>query len=117
MSFWGATVITNLFSTIPLVGKNIVEWLWGGFSVGNPTLNRFFSLHYLMPFAIAGMAIMHLALLHDVGSNNPLGLDVHEDKVTFYPYFYVKDLIAFFVLMLVFSFFFIFFSKSFKPFR
>jgi ubiquinol-cytochrome c reductase cytochrome b subunit len=111
MSFWGATVITNLFSTIPFVGKNIVEWLWGGFSVGNPTLNRFFSLHYLMPFAIAGMAIMHLALLHDVGSNNPLGLDIHEDKVTFYPYFYVKDLIAFFVLMLVFSFFLYFYPN------
>jgi len=111
MSFWGATVITNLFSTIPFVGKNVVELLWGGFSVGNPTLNRFFSLHYLMPFAIAGMAIMHLALLHDVGSNNPLGLDVHEDKVTFYPYFYVKDLIAFFVLMLVFSFFLYFFPN------
>ena len=111
MSFWGATVITNLASTIPFVGKNIVEWLWGGFSVGNPTLNRFFSIHYLLPFVIAGLAIMHLALLHDVGSNNPLGLDIHEDKVTFYPYFYVKDLIAFFVLMLVFSFFLYFFPN------
>jgi quinol-cytochrome oxidoreductase complex cytochrome b subunit len=111
MSFWGATVITNLFSTIPFVGKNVVEWLWGGFSVGNPTLNRFFSLHYLVPFLIAGAALMHIALLHEVGSNNPLGVDCHEDKVFFYPYFYVKDLIFFYILILTFSFFLYFFPN------
>ena len=105
MSFWGATVITNLFSAIPVVGKSIVEWLWGGFSVGNATLNRFFSLHYLMPFLIAGMTLIHLALLHKDGSNNPLGVNGAIDTVSFYPYFYVKDLFSFLILVLVFSFF------------
>lgn len=105
MSFWGATVITNLFSAIPVVGHSIVEWLWGGFSVGNATLNRFFSLHYLMPFVIAGVTLIHLALLHKDGSNNPLGVNSAIDTVSFYPYFYVKDLFAFLVLVLVFSFF------------
>ncbi len=105
MSFWGATVITNLFSAIPVVGKSIVEWLWGGFSVGNATLNRFFSLHYLMPFLIAGMTLIHLALLHKDGSNNPLGVNGAVDTVSFYPYFYVKDLFSFLILILVFSFF------------
>jgi len=96
MSFWGATVITNLFSAVPFVGADIVEWLWGGFSVGNATLNRFFSLHYLMPFVIAGLVIVHLSLLHNDGSNNPLGIGTNVDTVSFYPYFYVKDLFAFF---------------------
>ncbi len=105
MSFWGATVITNLFSAIPVVGKSIVEWLWGGFSVGNATLNRFFSLHYLMPFLIAGMTLIHLALLHKDGSNNPLGVNGAIDTVSFYPYFYVKDLFSFLILVLIFSFF------------
>ncbi len=105
MSFWGATVITNLFSAIPVVGKSIVEWLWGGFSVGNATLNRFFSLHYLMPFVIAGMTLIHLALLHKDGSNNPLGVNGAVDTVSFYPYFYVKDLFSFLILILVFAFF------------
>ncbi len=105
MSFWGATVITNLFSAIPVVGKSIVEWLWGGFSVGNATLNRFFSLHYLLPFLIAGMTLIHLALLHKDGSNNPLGVNGAIDTVSFYPYFYVKDLFSFLILVLVFSFF------------
>ncbi len=103
MSFWGATVITNLFSAIPLVGGSIVEWLWGGFSVSNATLNRFFSLHYLMPFLIAGVVIIHLSLLHKDGSNNPLGINTNIQTVPFYPYFYVKDLFAFFVLILAFS--------------
>ena len=102
MSFWGATVITNLFSAIPFVGKNIVEWLWGGFSVDNATLNRFFSLHYLLPFLICGLTVLHLSLLHRDGSNNPLGINVDVETVPFYPYFYVKDL---FFFLLVFLFF------------
>jgi ubiquinol-cytochrome c reductase cytochrome b subunit len=111
MSFWGATVITNLFSAIPVVGPSIVEWLWGGFSVGNATLNRFFSLHYLLPFAIAGIVIVHLALLHKEGSNNPLGINTNTDNIPFYPYFYVKDLFAFFILALMFSFFVFFYPN------
>jgi ubiquinol-cytochrome c reductase cytochrome b subunit len=112
MSFWGATVITNLFSAIPFVGGAIVEWLWGGFSVSNATLNRFFSLHYLMPFLIAGLTLVHLSLLHRTGSNNPLGINKNTEVVTFYPYFYVKDLLAFFVLLFVFSFFVFFFPNT-----
>jgi ubiquinol-cytochrome c reductase cytochrome b subunit len=105
MSFWGATVITNLFSAIPFVGGSIVEWLWGGFSVDNATLNRFFSLHYLMPFIIAGVTVVHLSLLHREGSNNPLGINTNVETIPFYPYFYVKDLLSFFVLLAIFSFF------------
>jgi len=104
MSFWGVTVITNFFSAIPYVGKSIVEWLWGGFSIGNPTLNRFFSFHYLFPFIIAGVSIFHLSLLHIDGSNNPLGIKSTSNKINFYPYFYVKDLFAFFVLIGLFLF-------------
>jgi ubiquinol-cytochrome c reductase cytochrome b subunit len=103
--FLGATVITNLFSAIPFVGGSIVEWLWGGFSVSNATLNRFFSLHYLMPFVIAGLTILHLSLLHKVGSNNATGINKNVEVTTFYPYFYVKDLLAFFFLLFIFSFF------------
>jgi len=112
MSFWGATVITNLFSAIPIVGGAIVEWLWGGFSVDNATLNRFFSLHYLMPFVITGLVIVHLSLLHTTGSNNPLGINKNIDTVSFYPYFYVKDLFAFFALLAFFSFFVFFYPNS-----
>lgn len=111
MSFWGATVITNLFSAIPLVGPSIVEWLWGGFSVDNATLNRFFSFHYLLPFVIAGLVIIHLALLHKDGSSNPLGVETLVDNISFYPYFYVKDLLSFFVLLAVFSFFVFFYPN------
>lgn len=103
MRFWGATVITNLFSAIPFVGEDISQWLWGGFSVDNATLNRFFSLHYLLPFAIAGLALVHLALLHEDGSRNPLGVDRRVDKVPFHPYFVVKDI---FGLVCFFTFFF-----------
>jgi quinol-cytochrome oxidoreductase complex cytochrome b subunit len=113
MSFWGATVITNLFSAIPIVGGAIVEWLWGGFSVDNATLNRFFSLHYLMPFVITGLVIVHLSLLHTTGSNNPLGINKNIDTVSFYPYFYVKDLFAFFALLAFFSFFVFFYPNAF----
>jgi len=105
MSFWGATVITNLFSAIPVIGQSVVELLWGGFSVDNATLNRFFSLHYLLPFLIAGLVIVHLSLLHKDGSNNPTGVNTNVDTVSFFPYFYVKDLLAFCVLLTVFSFF------------
>jgi ubiquinol-cytochrome c reductase cytochrome b subunit len=112
MSFWGATVITNLFSAIPLVGDSIVSWLWGGFSVDNATLNRFFSLHYLLPFLIAGVVILHLILLHQSGSTNPLGIESNLDKISFYPYFYVKDLFGFIVLMVAFTWFCYFYPNS-----
>ena len=112
MSFWGATVITNLFSAIPVVGGSIVEWLWGGFSVDNATLNRFFSLHFLVPFLIAGVTIVHLALLHEHGSNNPVGIESSSDKIPFYPYFYVKDLLAFFLLVTVFAIFVFYFPNE-----
>jgi ubiquinol-cytochrome c reductase cytochrome b subunit len=105
MSFWGATVITNLVSAIPLVGDPMVQWIWGGFSVDNPTLNRFFSLHYTLPFIIAALVLVHLALLHLDGSSNPLGVDSSSDKIPFYPYFYVKDLFGFLILMAIFSYF------------
>lgn len=111
MSFWGATVITNLFSAIPLVGSSIVEWLWGGFSVDNATLNRFFSLHYLVPFLLVGVVLLHLSLLHKDGSNNPLGINSNHGFIPFYPYFYVKDLFAFLVFVLFFSFFVFFFPN------
>jgi len=111
MSFWGATVITNLFSAIPVVGSFIVEWLWGGFSVSNATLNRFFSLHYLLPFLIVGLILAHLSLLHKVGSNNPLGVNKNVEAINFYPYFYVKDLVAFFILIFIFSFFVFYFPN------
>ena len=104
MSFWGATVITNLVSAVPVVGPAIVEWLWGGFSVDNATLNRFFSLHYLLPFVIAGLVITHLVLLHQTGNNNPLGVDTTTDKMPFYPYCYVKDLFVFISFAVFFSF-------------
>jgi len=112
MSFWGATVITNLFSAIPVVGPSIVEWLWGGFSVDNATLNRFFSLHYLMPFLIAGVTLVHLSLLHKKGSNNPLGINTNLETIPFYPYFYVKDLLFFFIFLAVFSFFLFFYPNT-----
>lgn len=105
MSFWGATVITSLASAIPVVGDTIVSWLWGGFSVDNATLNRFFSLHYLLPFVIVGASVVHLAALHQYGSNNPLGTNSSIDKIGFYPYFYVKDLVAWVTFAIFFSIF------------
>ena len=105
MSFWGATVITSLASAIPVAGDTIVTWLWGGFSVDNATLNRFFSLHYLLPFIIAGATIVHLAALHQYGSNNPLGINPLTDKVSFYPYFYFKDLVGWVAFAIFFSVF------------
>jgi ubiquinol-cytochrome c reductase cytochrome b subunit len=105
MSYWGATVITNLFSAIPLVGQSIVTLLWGGFSVDNPTLNRFFSLHYLMPFVITGVVFLHIVALHITGSNNPLGIDVKskQDTLPFHPYYTIKDSFGMCVYLLVFA--------------
>nr|WRK57782.1 cytochrome b [Diglossa duidae georgebarrowcloughi] len=99
MSFWGATVITNLFSAIPYIGQTLVEWAWGGFSVDNPTLTRFFALHFLLPFFIVGLTLVHLTFLHETGSNNPLGIPSDCDKIPFHPYYTIKDILGF-VLML-----------------
>jgi len=105
MSFWGATVITNLFSAIPLVGDYIVTWLWGGFAVDNPTLNRFFSLHYLLPFLIVGVVVLHIWALHMHGSNNPIGIDAKgpQDKIPFHPYYTAKDAFGLAVFFIVFA--------------
>nr|YP_010597272.1 cytochrome b [Paramesotriton longliensis]WAK99117.1 cytochrome b [Paramesotriton longliensis] len=95
MSFWGASVITNLLSAIPYVGGSLVEWVWGGFSVDKATLTRFFAFHFLLPFLIAGMSIIHLLFLHETGSNNPTGIPSNQDKISFHPYFSYKDLLGF----------------------
>ena len=103
MSLWGATVITNLLSAIPVFGQDIVELIWGGFSVSNATLNRFFSLHYILPFVLAALAIAHLIVLHIHGSNNPNGVTSSGDRVAMHPYFVFKDLVTFFAFFLVLS--------------
>nr|ABO64869.1 cytochrome b [Danionella dracula]BAW88937.1 cytochrome b [Danionella dracula] len=100
MSFWGATVITSLLSAIPYLGETLVQWIWGGFSVDNPTLTRFFAFHFFFPFVAAAMVILHLMLLHETGSNNPTGLNPNMDKVAFHPYFTNKDLLGFLVMLL-----------------
>jgi ubiquinol-cytochrome c reductase cytochrome b/c1 subunit len=107
MSFWGATVITNFFSAIPLVGDSIVTWLWGGYSVGNPTLQRFFSLHYLLPFVIAGVVVLHIWALHTVGQNNPAGVEpkTEKDTVPFTPYATAKDAFGMACVCIVFAWF------------
>ncbi|MEE8334402.1 MAG: cytochrome b N-terminal domain-containing protein, partial [Alphaproteobacteria bacterium] len=104
MSFWGATVITNLFSAIPLIGDWIVTLLWGGFAVDNPTLNRFYSLHYLMPFVIVGVVVMHIVALHQHGSSNPIGIDTKgpQDSIPFHPYYTIKDLFGLGVFLILF---------------
>lgn len=114
MSFWGATVITNLFSAIPLVGEKIVTWLWGGFSVGNPTLNRFFALHYLLPFVIFGLVFLHLWALHSHKSSNPLGIDVkgEQDTIPFHPYYTIKDMFGLGVFLTIYLSF-VFFAPDF----
>ncbi|OHC75995.1 MAG: cytochrome B, partial [Rhodospirillales bacterium RIFCSPLOWO2_01_FULL_65_14] len=114
MSFWAATVITNLFSAVPLVGESIVSWLWGGFSVDNPTLNRFYSLHYLLPFVIFALVFLHLWALHVHKSNNPLGVDIKgpQDTIPFHPYYTIKDMFGLGVFMVVFMFF-VFFAPNF----
>nr|ALO77101.1 cytochrome b [Eurypogon sp. EUR01] len=101
MSFWGATVITNLLSAIPFIGKEIVEWIWGGFAVDNATLNRFFSIHFILPFIVTMMVIIHLMFLHQTGSNNPLGLNSNIDKIPFHPYFSIKDTVGFITMFML----------------
>uniref|UniRef100_UPI0030027317 cytochrome b n=1 Tax=Cocconeiopsis kantsiensis TaxID=3082010 RepID=UPI0030027317 len=111
MSFWGATVITNMVTAIPIAGKAIVQWLWGGYTVSNPTLNRFFSIHFVLPFVIAGLTLIHLALLHKEGSNNPIGSDTGIDDIPFYPYFVSKDVFAFSCFLVFFATFVFYFPN------
>jgi ubiquinol-cytochrome c reductase cytochrome b/c1 subunit len=114
MSYWAATVITNLFSAIPVIGQGIVTFLWGGFTVGNPTLTRFYALHYLLPFIIVAVVLLHLVALHRFGSNNPLGIDLKgpQDTLPFHPYFTIKDLFGLTVFLLIYAFF-IFYAPNF----
>jgi len=108
MSLWGATVITNLMSAIPWIGQDIVEFIWGGFSVNNATLNRFFALHFVLPFVLAALVIMHLIALHDtVGSTNPLGISGNYDRLPFAPYLYLRfsTIFLFFLILSIFVFF------------
>lgn len=99
ISFWGATVITNLLSAIPYLGTDLVQWLWGGFAVDNATLTRFFTFHFLLPFIVAAIVIIHLLFLHQTGSNNPLGLNRRIDKIPFHPYFTYKDIVGFIIIL------------------
>lgn len=104
ISFWGATVITNLLSAIPYVGTELVQWLWGGFAVDSATLTRFFSFHFLFPFIIAAFTIIHLLFLHQTGSNNPLGINRNSDKIPFHPYFSYKDIFGFIIILILLTF-------------
>jgi len=104
ISFWGATVITNLFSAMPFIGRDLVQWIWGGFAVDNATLTRFFSLHFLLPFVVAGIRIVHLLFLHQTGRNNPLGIRSNFDKVSFHPYFSLKDIFGFIIILSLLSY-------------
>lgn len=104
MSFWGATVITNFLSAIPYIGTDIVYWVWGGFSVSNPTLNKFYSLHYLFPFILVGLVIIHLVYLHNLGSSNSIGINGNVDKIPFHPYYTIKDLYGILVACFILSF-------------
>nr|ARQ81298.1 cytochrome b [Macaca leonina] len=99
MSFWGATVITNLLSAIPYIGTNIVQWIWGGYAIGNPTLTRFFTLHFILPFIIVALTTVHLLFLHETGSNNPCGISSDSDKITFHPYYTIKDILGLILLL------------------
>nr|ARH54011.1 cytochrome b [Stomis pumicatus] len=101
MSFWGATVITNLLSAIPYLGTMLVQWIWGGFAVDNATLTRFFTIHFLLPFIVIAMVMIHLLFLHQTGSNNPLGLSNNIDKIPFHPYFSYKDLMSFIMMIMM----------------
>nr|YP_009660498.1 apocytochrome b [Corallina chilensis]QCS25446.1 apocytochrome b [Corallina chilensis] len=112
MSLWGATVITNLVSAVPIVGDSLVAWLWGGFSVDNATLNRFYSFHYLFPFVIAALSLVHLALLHQDGSGNPLGIESSVDKIVMYPYFIVKDFLGLIIFAILFASFVYFYPNT-----
>ncbi len=111
MSFWAATVITNVVSVIPVIGGKIVIWLWGGYQVANPTLNKFFSLHFLLPFVVLALAIIHIILLHEVGSNNPLGVSFKVDQLPMNPYFILKDLYGIFIILIPFSIFVFFYPN------
>nr|YP_007374572.1 cytochrome b [Boulengerula boulengeri]ACS37013.1 cytochrome b [Boulengerula boulengeri] len=111
MSFWGATVITNLLSAVPYMGNMLVEWIWGGFAVDNATLTRFFTFHFILPFAVAGASILHLVFLHETGSNNPTGLNSSQDKVTFHPYFSLKDMLGFILMLLILTLLALFFPN------
>jgi ubiquinol-cytochrome c reductase cytochrome b/c1 subunit len=113
MSFWGAMVITNLFSAVPIFGEAIVTWLWGGFTVDNPTLNRFFALHYLLPFVIFAVVFLHILALHQFGSNNPIGIDISKkDKIPFHPYYTIKDLFGLAIFFIVYAAFVFFMPES-----
>nr|AEI52270.1 cytochrome b [Presbytis melalophos bicolor] len=101
MSFWGATVITNLLSAIPYIGTNLVQWVWGGYSIDNPTLTRFFTLHFTLPFIIAAFTTLHLLFLHETGSNNPCGIPSNSDKIPFHPYYTTKDALGMILLFLI----------------
>nr|YP_010242186.1 cytochrome b [Haematopota vexativa]QTI83225.1 cytochrome b [Haematopota vexativa] len=101
MSFWGATVITNLLSAIPYLGTDLVQWIWGGFAVDNATLTRFFTFHFIFPFIVAAMTMIHLLFLHQTGSNNPLGINSNSDKIPFHPYFTYKDIVGFVIMMMI----------------
>nr|YP_010895169.1 cytochrome b [Kertesziomyia violascens]WJW73695.1 cytochrome b [Kertesziomyia violascens] len=101
MSFWGATVITNLLSAIPYLGTDLVQWIWGGFSVDNPTLSRFFTFHFILPFIVLAMVMIHLLFLHQTGSNNPIGLNSNLDKIPFHPYFSYKDIVGFIIMLML----------------
>nr|QYL33627.1 cytochrome b [Ovis aries] len=101
MSFWGATVITNLLSAIPYIGTNLVEWIWGGFSVDKATLTRFFAFHFIFPFIITALAMVHLLFLHETGSNNPTGIPSDTDKIPFHPYYTIKDILGAILLILI----------------
>nr|AZL93101.1 cytochrome b [Arge similis] len=101
MSFWGATVITNLFSAIPYLGENLVQWLWGGFSVNNATLTRFFTFHFILPFIIMFISMIHLMYLHQTGSSNPMGFNANYDKISFHPFFTIKDIMGFMIMLMI----------------
>ena len=103
MSFWGATVITNFVSAIPYIGNDVVQWIWGGFSVSNATLNRFFSLHYLFPFVLALLVVIHIVLLHEGGSNSPIGVNPNSDKIPFHAYYSSKDAYGFILIFILLS--------------
>nr|ACY00194.1 cytochrome b [Bacillus atticus] len=104
MSFWGATVITNLLSAMPYLGQDMVNWVWGGFAVDNATLNRFFTLHFMMPFVIMAMVMIHLLFLHQTGSNNPMGIKSNIDKIPFHPYFSLKDMVGFILMIMLLTY-------------
>nr|YP_009692239.1 cytochrome b [Limnephilus hyalinus]QEG98845.1 cytochrome b [Limnephilus hyalinus] len=111
MSFWGATVITNILSAIPYLGTNLVQWIWGGFSVNNATLNRFFMFHFILPFIILAVSMIHLMFLHQTGSSNPLSVNNNIDKIPFHPFFSFKDMMGFFIMIII-----LMFISLYKPF-